>query len=145
MGLFMVPVVGQDAGAHRERIGEEFLVFAALLGRVVVPVEQHAVEEPAGPGGVELHFGIVPAQLLDVDGGEDVDGTEAVADDCIPLAGLVILSHDPILSKSLYSLIAPTFPTPSPPEHPATLFAAAAASPGSGFFSPTVSSRWEYR
>ena len=67
-------------------------MLAALIGRIVVPVEQHTLEEPAGPGGVELHFGVVPAQLLDVAGGEDVDGGETVADDRLPLVGLVFLS-----------------------------------------------------
>lgn len=40
----MVPVVDQDARAHRERIGEILLMLAALIGRIVVPVEQHALE-----------------------------------------------------------------------------------------------------
>ena len=140
----MVPVVGKDARAHHERVGKVFLVLAALLGRVVVPVEKHAFEDSAGPGGVELHFGIVPAQLLDVGGIEDVDGGKAVADDRFPLAGLVFFGHIPILSKSPYSLMAPAFPAPSPPVLPAALFAAAAASAGSGFFSAPASSRREY-
>ena len=120
-------------------------MVAALRGRVVVPVEQHAVEEPAGPGGVELHFGIVPAQLLDVAGRHHVDGGEAVADDRRPPVELVFLGHVRILSNAPYSLIAPASPAPSPPEHPAAFFAAEAASPGTGFFSLSASSRMEYR
>ena len=141
----VVPVVGQDARSHRERVGEVRLMVAALRGRVVVPVEQHAVEEPAGPGGVELHFGIVPAQLLDVAGRHHVDGGEAVADDRRPPVELVFLGHVRILSNAPYSLIAPASPAPSPPEHPAAFFAAEAASPGTGFFSLSASSRMEYR
>ena len=79
-------------------------MVAALRGRVVVPVEQHAVKKPAGPGGVELHFCIVPAQLLDVAGRHHVDGGEAVADDRRLPVELVFLGHGHILSNALLQL-----------------------------------------
>ena len=76
---------------------------------------------------------------------EGIDGGEAVADDRRPPVELVFLGHVRILSNAPYSLIAPAFPAPSPPEHPAAFFAAEAASPGTGFFSSSASSRMEYR